>query len=349
MAQDLYNTIKTSGGEAAHRIGGQVEKSSIMIQCKGDYPLVRMMDVRNEYVSIAKLWENFELTKMNKELLLPLNQHEILYNNSDLTSGSNADLKRGLTNFVWDFGKIPIKSGSKPRKIRLTLKNIGGVQADWCFKMPNDSEVQLEKWVDPGEPDLEKAFEKEILAKKIFSIETRKGSLAPGEQMDVTVCYYPREVRKHHLTVEFVILNGKPLSVTFKGETLHRRAQLSLQKNIYHIPPVPIGLEWAVTYPVEIKNLGITKLKYQIDTAELEQLNRNNYDFRVFDIQNTEGNLRTGETKHIYTMFRPLEAKDYSLDLPIKISDIEGPVKEQFTLSLRAKGYHQEANKPADF
>lgn len=47
--------------------------------------------------------------------------------------------------------------------------------------MPNDSEVQLEKWVDPGEPDESKAAEKEVLAKKVFTIETRKGSLQPGE------------------------------------------------------------------------------------------------------------------------------------------------------------------------
>lgn len=40
--------------------------------------------------------------------------------------------------FTWDFGKVPIKHGPKPRKITLTLKNIGGVRADWCFKMPND-------------------------------------------------------------------------------------------------------------------------------------------------------------------------------------------------------------------
>jgi hypothetical protein len=38
-------------------------------------------------------------------------------------------------------------------------------------------------------------------------------------------------------------------------------------KHTYQLPPVPIGLEWAITYPIEIKNLGITKLKYQIDTT----------------------------------------------------------------------------------
>ena len=55
-------------------------------------------------------------------------------------------------------------------------------------------------------------------------------------------------------------------------------------KNLYHLPPVPIGLEWPVTYPIEIKNLGISKLKYQIDTNTLEELNAKNYDFRVMDI-----------------------------------------------------------------
>ena len=54
-----------------------------MIRCKGDYPLLRFTDVRNDQVSIANLWERFELTKMNKELLLPLSQAEIAFNNSD--------------------------------------------------------------------------------------------------------------------------------------------------------------------------------------------------------------------------------------------------------------------------
>ena len=47
---------------------------------------------------------------------------------------------------------------------------------------------------------------------------------------------------------------------------------------------MPVGIQWNVTYPIEIKNLGITKLKYQIDTTALEKLNQDNYDFRVFEI-----------------------------------------------------------------
>jgi hypothetical protein len=54
------------------------------------------------------------------------------------------------------------------------------------------------------------------------------------------------------------------------------------------------------------------------------------------------------ETQYIYTLFRPLEAKDYLLDLPIKISDIEGPSPEQYMLKLRGVGYHYEEKKPAE-
>ena len=72
--------------------------------------------------------------------------------------------------------------------------------------------------------------------------------------------------------------------INLQGETLHRRAQLQLLKEVYSLPPVPIGSEWAVTYPIEIKNLGIAKLKYQIDTTLLEKMNKENYDFRIFEI-----------------------------------------------------------------
>jgi len=102
--------------------------------------------------------------------------------------------------------------------------------------------------------------------------------------MDLSVLYYPKDVSKHHLKLFFQILNGKPLIIKFSGETLNRRAQLQLLKNEYHFTPIPIGLEWPVTFPIEIKNLGITKLKYNIDCSALEQLNAKNYDFRVFEI-----------------------------------------------------------------
>jgi len=139
------------------------------------------------------------MTKMNEDLLNPLNEWEMVFNNSENSNQSIEDLIKNLTVFNWDFGKIPIKYGSKPRKITLTIKNIGGVAAEWQFKLPNDSEIEMELWADPGEPTPEKAFEKHILDNKIFQVHPRSGKLAPNEQMELNVFYYPKEVKKHHL------------------------------------------------------------------------------------------------------------------------------------------------------
>lgn len=37
-----------------------------------------------------------------------------------------------------------------------------------------------------------------------------------------------------------------------------------------------------------------------------------------------------------------MEAKEYAVDLPIKISDIEGPSPHSHSLRLRGTGYHSE-------
>jgi predicted restriction endonuclease len=69
-----------------------IEKSFIKIKAMGDYPLLRVTDVRNEQISTANLWERFRLTTMNKELLKPLNDSEQVFNNSEKTNQSIHDL-----------------------------------------------------------------------------------------------------------------------------------------------------------------------------------------------------------------------------------------------------------------
>ena len=204
MSKELTASIKTMKAKNGENIAPSFsEKASIQIKCKGDYPLLRFTDVRNDQVSIANLWERFNMTAMNKELLQPLSSAEFFFNNSDKTNASNEELMEGLTKYTWDFGKVPIRNGRKPRRIILTVKNVGGVPADWRFKMPNDSDIEVEAWADPGEPTPEQAFERHILASKIFVIEQKSGTLQPGEQMDCSVLYYPKEVMKHYLNVFF--------------------------------------------------------------------------------------------------------------------------------------------------
>lgn len=143
------------------------------------------------------------MTTMNKNLLEPLNDYEKVFNNSENANQSMEELIKNLTVFNWDFGKIPNKHGPKARKITLTLKNIGGVDASWLFKLPNDDEIVMENWADPGEPTPEKAFEQEILKNQIFAVSPRSGTLAPGKQMELNVFYYPKQVKQHYLKAFF--------------------------------------------------------------------------------------------------------------------------------------------------
>ena len=55
------------------------QKYSIKIRAKGDYPLLRFTDIRNDQLSVSTLWERFQLSSLNKELLTELNDHEIQY------------------------------------------------------------------------------------------------------------------------------------------------------------------------------------------------------------------------------------------------------------------------------
>ena len=59
--------------------------------------MLRFEDVRNDTVSIANLWERFQMTKMNKNLLNELNESEKVYNNSDQTNHSLDELISNLT------------------------------------------------------------------------------------------------------------------------------------------------------------------------------------------------------------------------------------------------------------
>lgn len=96
-----------------------------------------------------------------------------------------------------------------------------------------------------------------------------------------------------------------------------------------------------------MRNLGITKLKYKVDLENLEKLNSENNDFGIFDIENPEGVLMPNDIQYLYTVFRPLESKKYNLELPIKVSDIEGVV-QNISLKLNGVGYQGEENKPEE-
>lgn len=61
-------------------------------------------------------------------------------------------------------------------------------------------------------------------------------------------------------------MNGKPVVINLKGMTLAPlEGRLAIKKNSYKLPDTPIGLLVPVKYPIEILNVGSSKITYKID------------------------------------------------------------------------------------
>lgn len=83
--KEVVNKLAATTGVMGKK---QVEKTFIDIHAMGDFPLLRFTDVRNDQISTANLWERFHLSNLNRELLSPLSDLEIEFNNSDKTGPS---------------------------------------------------------------------------------------------------------------------------------------------------------------------------------------------------------------------------------------------------------------------
>jgi len=111
------------------------EKAAIELTAKGRYPILKIVDIRNDHMSVATLWENFKINKINKELCSALSSQERNFNSIEKLNYSDAkDLQNNLSRFEWDFGYLQNKHPIRPRKIVLTMENIGGTDLEWKFK-----------------------------------------------------------------------------------------------------------------------------------------------------------------------------------------------------------------------
>lgn len=49
------------------------------VRAEGNYPLMEIIDIRNDTLSVAALWENFQISKINNELNCKLDSSEKKY------------------------------------------------------------------------------------------------------------------------------------------------------------------------------------------------------------------------------------------------------------------------------
>ena len=81
------------GDEFAHK---EELKCTLEVNTRGDYPLIKIVDVRNNLISTAKLWKDFNVDMANEELGKKLTNEEINYSNSK--SNKDVSLKLPIIN-----------------------------------------------------------------------------------------------------------------------------------------------------------------------------------------------------------------------------------------------------------
>ena len=315
-------------------------KCTLEINAKGDYPLIKIVDVRNNLISSSKLWKDFNVDTANEELGKKLTNEEINYANSK-SNKKIEDVTSKLKLIKFDFGKHFFKHEKEIQKhdIFLTLKNEGGVLSEFYFKFPDDVNIKREIWMDPVEPTSNDKVEYHVLKEKIFTIEPRKSKLEPGETCNIRIRYNVKEKGQHRLRIIFQVVNGKPLIFELYSETLNEKAAiLSIPKLITDFYYVPIGYRNFISSPIELKNISNVKIKYMLDYQEVEKFNKIHENFDVFKLDNYEGAIGPGETKYIIAYFRPLSAMEYKLKLILYYTDDNKTGQEE--IIIVGKGYH---------
>lgn len=112
------------------------------VKAVGNFPLLEIIDIRNDSLSVAALWQNFQITQINQALITNLNQEEKMFLGiENLTFNETKNLESRLKNYEWNLGYVSAKWKDRPRKVIITVRNFGGTALDYIFKFPSDNKV----------------------------------------------------------------------------------------------------------------------------------------------------------------------------------------------------------------
>jgi hypothetical protein len=226
--------------------------------------------------------------------------------------------------------------------------NPGVIALEFAFKFPKDDEDEPELWVDRDLLSADELTQDLILENKLFVVEPRSASLAPGESVLVTMKYVHKfATARFVLPVVLQVKNGLPCvhsCCDCSGKQVVLRLigkTLEPQELLLAIPapqgpfteaetplrPVLLGDTSPPAQFVEVHNSGTQQLSVTLDTSPIEAFNDDNYGFPVLSLlSSSELTLSPNSSGFYKFLFRPIEAKTYSLTLPLAVYGSEAPI-----------------------
>ena len=293
-------------------------KCKIYIKAKGDFPLIKIADLRNNLISNRILWKEFNVDEVNKELGKRISEEELVFSNSNINIDNNILKKLKIIKF--NFGKYVLLSNHDKRihqqDIYLTLKNEGYATSEFFFRFSDDINIKREYWMDPVESIFQDKIEYHILKEHVFTLEPQKGKLNPNECCNIRLRYNIKEIGIHTLKVLFKIVNGKSIIFELNAETISEKiGLLNVPKKNIDFSYVPIGFNNYISCPIEIKNIGSVRVRFSLNEKQVQEFNERNDNCDIFKIENCNDIIKPGHIKYIIVYFRPMKNKLYKMDL----------------------------------
>ncbi|XP_049744169.1 cilia- and flagella-associated protein 65 isoform X2 [Elephas maximus indicus] len=307
----------------SHRDNKAGEKQELCrISLVAVYPLLSILDIcamgSAEGISRKHLWHLFSLDMLNSYLERDPTPWELTYKVPTRHSTSQIPPIFTPLKLDFNFGAAPLEA--PPSVVLLALKNSGLVPLDWAFLFPSDQQIGLELWAEQAEFNCTELHQMRAQDNRLFSINPKAGSLSPGQEQVVEFKYSHLFIGTDRLPVLFKVSHGREILLNFIGVTVEpEQKYVHFTSTSHQFVPVPIGNTLPPWQIYELYNGGSVPVMYEIQTNVLSQIQKHNFNHPIFSCLNPEGEIQPGTTAQILWIFSPIEAKTYTVDVPIHI------------------------------
>lgn len=331
---------------------GTAPTTCFSCQMKGSasFPTLIVKDVYTTTPqSSGRMWAQLGLEHINGFLQAPLTRDELRLNHR---STPNLD---DIQDF--EFGFLPQPQHSPEQVIVLQLLNPGFLSVDFSIRYPNESEIEIERWADEGEPTAEQLRQNAIIDSKLFQVEPRRGKLEPGETIALTLTYSFQSMQyqgHHDIPILFRVDKGKQFVLNVTGRTLMPKTPwVFLTEPHTTLAPVPIGQTHAVVQRVNVFNVSNIPIHYSINVDEiLPDLCQENHGMDIWTCLDPVGSIAPKSCASIRWIFAPIEDKLHHVQgllltyQSMSCGSDDGRAGNTQAFTLSGRGYHPKAMPP---
>ncbi|XP_070585217.1 cilia- and flagella-associated protein 65 isoform X2 [Erythrolamprus reginae] len=316
----IYCAISTP--KAANPFGEKLPVCCVV--ANGIYPSICIVDACGtgsaSGISKLHLWRLFSLERLNQYLDREPTPQELTFRVPTRHSTQRIPPVYTPVMVDFNFGAAPV--GCESSVVVLMILNNGTIPVNWDFLFPSDQKIDMEYWAESTEFDPNELHQMRIQDNQLFTISPKSGKLPPGQEQIIQLSYRHDFVGTDRLPVLLKVSHGREILLNFIGVTMKLGCHYIHFTSAKHMfTPIAIGTYNSPKQIYELYNGGSTTAVYEIQMDALLQIEKDSYQHAVFTCLNPRGEIGPGLTAHTEWIFCPLEAKMYSVDVPIHILD----------------------------